>query len=168
MSPLEYLEEIVLPTIDEFQADGSSRRKAYLACIVTIHLKDYLTKDNARNVEKTVRNRAEAAFDVVSAVANGAKHSISGRGGQIRFHAGSDFYWPSHSVQTLPSGVSLFGDSEGGTMIPADTYYSASVMEAVRTLVRTFVLSFHDNHFAGFEVWQLDRLNFPYYLICTP
>lgn len=164
MSPLEYLEEIVLPTIDEFQADGSSRRKAYLACIVTFHLKDYLMKDNSSGVEKAITGRAQAAFEVVSAVANGAKHSVSGRQGQLKFVAGTDFYWYPHRIETLPSGISVLGDIEGGIMIAADEHFSASVMDAVRTLVRTVVLGFQSSHFAGFDLSRLDRLNFPNYL----
>ena len=165
MTPLDYLEEIVLPTIDEFQADGSSRRKAYLACIVTYHLSDYLRASKASDVLETVKGRAEAAFEVVHAVATGAKHTASGRKDQIKFRAGSDVYLPPNTLYPFGEGIFAFGHAEGGIMIEADGFLLASVMEAVRTLVRAFVQGFHNSHFMNFDLSRLDRLSFPDYLV---
>jgi hypothetical protein len=44
MTPRQYRGEIVLPTLHEYEETTNSRRRAYLACIVVFHLRDYLKK----------------------------------------------------------------------------------------------------------------------------
>ncbi len=44
MPPCQYMGEIVLPTLREYEETTNSRRRAYLACIVVFHLRDYLKK----------------------------------------------------------------------------------------------------------------------------
>ena len=38
----QFADEIVEPTITEFEREPSSRRRAFLACVATFHLIDYL------------------------------------------------------------------------------------------------------------------------------
>ena len=43
MTAVEYVDEIVLPTVQDFQVNPD-RRRAYLACLVTFHIGDYLAR----------------------------------------------------------------------------------------------------------------------------
>jgi hypothetical protein len=42
MTPAEYVNDIVVPTVREFRDEPRSQRRAYLACMVTFHIKDHL------------------------------------------------------------------------------------------------------------------------------
>jgi hypothetical protein len=55
MTPAEYVTEIVIPTVRECRDNRRSRRYAYLACIVTFHIKDHLKKAGATLIEDKMR-----------------------------------------------------------------------------------------------------------------
>ena len=96
MTPREYVEAIVLPTLHEFLAARDDRRRAYLACLVICHVADSLglaeitgkpefaaMLKNARKkaVEAATKDAQEkalircgSAFTVVLGMANGTKH----------------------------------------------------------------------------------------------
>lgn len=103
MTPADFLTEIVLPTVREFGANRRSRRRAYLAAIVTFTLKDHRSKAGEKGVETTMRAAAGLAFDVVRGVANGAKHVQTTSEGEA--HTSS----PSRPAETTtgrrPSGA---------------------------------------------------------------
>ena len=64
MTPAEYVNEIVLPTVREFGEHRRCRRRAYLACIVAFHIKDYLQRAGARQIEDAIRKVTTDDFDV--------------------------------------------------------------------------------------------------------
>lgn len=65
MTPQQYMTEIVLPTLEEYVADTSSRRKAYLACMVTYHMADYLKAAGVRDPQADMIGSCEGAWRVV-------------------------------------------------------------------------------------------------------
>jgi hypothetical protein len=77
MSPEEYVNEIVIPTVAEFKNDLRSRRRAYLACIATHHIKDHLREAGERGVEAKMRQACGDFYEVVRAICNGTKHVIA-------------------------------------------------------------------------------------------
>lgn len=159
MTPLQYLEEIVLPTISESRDDPESRRKAYLAAIVTHHIGDYLRAAGVPNPWSTVEGKAVAATRVVRAVANGAKHSANPRDkNTVRFQAGSDYFRPPATAGAMECGISMLGDTSGHITVEGEDGLWVPLMDCVRTLVRAYVDAYHADHFGGFAISRLRSL----------
>lgn len=137
-----------------------SRRKAYLAAIVTHHLADYLSSAGAPNPVRAIRSEAALALWVVRAVANGVKHveNTRGKNEAVRFRSGSDHSLPSATAGAMRCGASALGDTEGGVIIGGEQGVSMSVLDAVRTLVRAYVEAFRVEHFDGLSMARLDAL----------
>ena len=114
MNTQEYMTEIVLPTVLEFKANPRSRRHAYLASIVTFHLKDYLSKAGELNIEKSMRDICEDSFNVVRSVCNGAKHKEADSSHKIPFTSGDDWDRPPAYCGEMVCGLSQLGDVTGG------------------------------------------------------
>ena len=73
-----YLLEVVRPTIAEFEANPTSRRHAFIACVVTYHCVDYLAyPDKPQNRLASFRE-ACPGFEVVDRVAHAFKHVKTG------------------------------------------------------------------------------------------
>jgi len=83
-----YLEDIVTPTIKDFEANPTSVRHAFLACVATFHAIDYLAyPDKSANVRQRARE-ASPAFATVDLVAHAFKHVASGNPNKKRLKAG--------------------------------------------------------------------------------
>ena len=92
MSPCEYMEKIVVPTVQEFMADRGNQRRAYAACGVAFHLCDYLFRAEGTSltqVRQAIRAPAPDAFDIVDGVCNGSKHCGRDKGA-FRHQPGSE------------------------------------------------------------------------------
>lgn len=100
-----YIAEIIEPTIREFEANPTSTRHAYLACVVTYHLADYLTHPKKLGNELALFRRQSADFALVEPIANAFK-DVQTRNGY------SEDLPPlkAHEVITRPSAFS-------GTMV---------------------------------------------------
>ncbi len=117
MTPEEYFQDIVLPTMKEFRDEPRSRRRAYLACIALFHLKDYLNKVGEKGVEERLRDATGDAFDIVRSVCNGAKHVTVNSRHVVAFSAGGDVERPPAVAGLLECGLSELGDYEGGRSV---------------------------------------------------
>jgi hypothetical protein len=117
MTPAEYVNEIVVPTVRDARDCRQSRRHAYLACIVTFHMKDHLEKAGETDVHQQMQTACPEHFDVVRSVCNGTKHVVLNRGHTIPFVLGSDYYRPPASAGVMECGVSFVGDTDGGRSI---------------------------------------------------
>ena len=101
MLPSEYMSEIVLPTVDEHLKAMGDRRLAYLACIATYHVRDYLSRAGAGDTGAIVaqmRGVCANSFDVVEGICNGSKHCGNSR---------DDFLFAPGAEQVIP--VFAFG-----------------------------------------------------------
>src|SRR5215207_7863998 len=94
MTPAEYVDEIVVPTVKEFRDNRRSRRHAYLACIAVFHIKDHVKKAGGTGVESTMRATCRKSFEIVRAICNGTKHVETNATHQIQFAAGDDWDRP--------------------------------------------------------------------------
>jgi hypothetical protein len=100
MSPSVYLNQIILPTVDEYFAEPGNLRRAILACVVTYHIRDYLKAAGScskTEVNRRIRALCAFSFDVVEGVCNGSKH-FRNRLGDFGFTPGDEkplpaFYW---------------------------------------------------------------------------
>jgi hypothetical protein len=114
LDALHYLDEIVEPTIVEFEREPSSVRRALIACMVTYHAIDYLySKSERRNALTRLRGRPE--FALIERVANAAKHAIFD--GRPRLPVENILWRPPARAGALMCGLSQIGDGEGGVTV---------------------------------------------------
>jgi hypothetical protein len=115
VTPAEYVEVVVLPTVRDFMAKPADRRLAYLAAIAAYHIPDYLmrasrpaNRDKGDAELKRIRARLRSDlthwYDVIEGMANGAKHCGRDAKGGAPFKPGDEEYVP-------PFG---FGEGFGG------------------------------------------------------
>ena len=76
MDARQYADIIVDPTIAEFESDARAVRRAYLACLVTFHISDYITKEPSARREEF--RRASPAFATIDRVVRALKHVSTG------------------------------------------------------------------------------------------
>ena len=73
-----YADEIADPTIAEFELDPRSPRRAFLACVATFHLIDYIAHPNKAANQRVVFRRESQAFAAIDRVAHAFKHVVTG------------------------------------------------------------------------------------------
>ena len=113
-----YIREIVEPTIADFRDHPASRRHAFLACVVTFHCIDYLTR-RPQNLRNEYR-RDSPDFAIVDRVAHAFKHERSGNPNSPQnqpLHASSVFERPPATAGIAQCGLSRVGDSTGSVEI---------------------------------------------------
>lgn len=148
MTPQNYTNEIVLPTIEELGQHRWNRRKAYLACIVTFHLRDHVSKalgEPAGAISN--RMKSSRAFRIVEAMALAVKHVVpqNERPRKTGLRAGDGFVRPPAMAGVMMCGVSRLGDIHGGVEIhvrdgPDKGVYDA--YELVDCLLREFIAAY--------------------------
>ena len=114
MTPIEYVQEFVLPTLLQSKRDRRSRYWAYLSCLVIWHIKDYLESAGETSINERLHEQVGMHFAVVRGVANGAKHERTKRPHEIPFESGSDWFRPPAVAGQLQCGLSRLGDIDGG------------------------------------------------------
>jgi hypothetical protein len=118
MDAKQFADEIVDPTITDFEREPSSRRRAFLACVATFHLVDYIPK------KPRERYRRECpAFAAVDRYANAFKHSETGdlRNPLIKpLKAGQIFERPPAFCGVMRTGASFLGDKIGGVSVAGE------------------------------------------------
>ena len=123
----------MIPTLEDFRADRTSRRWTYLSAIAVYHLRDHLAealvtptgdpKADRRAVEREAE-RVDAAvraalpsplpFDIVEGVANGSKHRLTRRRHAVPFAAGTDRQRWSGIMGETAFGLTAYGDGPAG------------------------------------------------------
>ena len=118
MDPARYLKEIVRPTLEEFERDPTSVRRAFIACVVTFHTLDYLGGSRQKF------GQACPEFATVDRVAHAFKHVETG-------HPNNTLKPPLKALEIvsrppavaglMACGLSRVGDAIGGVTIWTDT-----------------------------------------------
>lgn len=114
MTPAEYVQVVVLPTVRDFMENAGDRRLAYLSAIAAYHITDYLMRAaqppsrtaadaELKRIRETLQQDLKEFYDVIEGMANGAKHCGRDAKGP-RFTPGDEKYVP-------PFG---FGEGYGG------------------------------------------------------
>lgn len=114
MTPATFADVVVVPTVREYLVARGDRRLAYLACIATYSLVEYVTRaeagggaskaslDKAKDdVGKAIRAICAPAYEVVQGICNGTKHAGSDRG-QFPFTPGDEVVVDLHATYTFP------------------------------------------------------------------
>ncbi|AMB48414.1 hypothetical protein [Methylobacterium sp. AMS5] len=125
MTAREFVDEIAVPTVLEFQADPSQRR-GYLACLAAYHVGDYLKPAGAwspKAVHRAMEQEIGAPFLALQRMANAVKHREREEGGTILMQSGSDTARPSTGFHAGNLGESMNpGDGRPGNPIRFDDY----------------------------------------------
>lgn len=144
MTPNAFATEIVVPTVRDFRDNRRSRRHAYLACIVTYQLKDFLEKEGV-DVEGAMKTFGRSnSFEAVRAVCTAAKHKeFAGDRypDNIPFIAGEDYDRPPAYYGEAVFGLSRYGDAHGGREI-ARNLGGLDLYQCVKTVLSTYKLHF--------------------------
>jgi hypothetical protein len=130
MDPESYMNEIVDPTIADFETNPTSRRHAFLACVALFHTLDYLEfpkkpairRKRLRDERKRLRDES-ADFASVDRVAHAFKHVASG-------HPNDPSNAPLRADEVIPRppaflgqmvlSLSRLGDATGGVTLNDD------------------------------------------------
>jgi hypothetical protein len=72
---MRYLDEIVDPTIKDFESNPTSVRHAFLACVVAFHAIDYLAYPRKSRGLRQKFGKESPEFSVIDHVAHAFKHS---------------------------------------------------------------------------------------------
>lgn len=79
---VRYLEDVVEPTIKDFQEHPASVRRALLACVATFHAIDYLAfPGKSRGLREKFRKQS-LDFAIIDDVAHAFKHVVAGNRGK--------------------------------------------------------------------------------------
>jgi hypothetical protein len=121
MGDLErYLEDIVEPTIKDFEQHPTSKRHAFLACVVVYHGVDYLAfPGKSRTLRQKFGNKSPE-FAMVDRVAHAFKHVVTNPTRPDSLKATDLIPRPPAFWGTMVLGLSRFGDATGGVTLHND------------------------------------------------
>jgi len=118
---VRYLDEIVEPTIRDFEKNPTSVRHAFLACVATFHAIDYLAYPRKR--PSTLRQkfaRLSPDFKIVDEVAHAFKHVVAGNRAKPKLKAAEVGSRPAAFAGVMVAGLSRLNDLHGGVTLYSD------------------------------------------------
>jgi len=127
------LDEIVDPTLKDFEANPTSRRHAFLACAVTCHAVDYLAHPRAPQTLRTQFSKESRAFEIVNDVGQAFKHVVRGERSDPRLRQSEVISRPPAYWGVAVWDVSSWDDAVGGVTLDSDR--SIDLLETVRNAV---------------------------------
>jgi hypothetical protein len=130
---VRYLDEIVEPTIIDFEADPTSRRRAFLACVVTCHAVDYLSFPRDAQKKRQQFSGRSDAFKIIDNVGQSFKHVVAGKPAAPRFQARHLISRPPGKAGLALAGISRIGDAIGSVTLATDP--TVDVLEVVKRAV---------------------------------
>jgi len=116
----QYIENIVKPTIEDFERNPTSVRHAFLACVATFHCIDYIHGDKSTQYLRDAFRQKSAEFALIDRIAHAFKHAKTGHkeNKYIKpLDAKSVISRPPELWGTAIFGLSCWGDSEGGVTV---------------------------------------------------
>ena len=123
MDAKQFADEIVEPTITDFEREPSSRRRAFLACAATFHLIDYLALPAK---PRTLRQKYQLecrAFAAVDRYTHTFKHGKTGHPDDPLIQPLKPeqvFERPAGRAGVMRAGVSRLGDTTGGVSVAGE------------------------------------------------
>lgn len=134
---VRYLEEIVKPTVADFEQHPTCVRHAFLACVATCHAVDYL--DYPKEVSSRDKFRKQSVdFRLVDDVGHAFKHVTTGKKPVIirrnkNLYADEVISRPPGAAGHLAVGLSRVGDGVGGVTLQDEK--SVDLLEVLRRAV---------------------------------
>jgi hypothetical protein len=117
---LRYLDDIVEPTITDFESHPTSVRHAFLACAATFHAIDYLAYPRKSRGLRQKFRKESADFAIVDDVAHAFKHVVAGDRRKPSLKAQQVISRPPARLGVLVLGLSRLGDAHGGVTLAND------------------------------------------------
>jgi hypothetical protein len=133
---IRYFDEIVEPTVSDFEDNPTSERHAFLACVATFHSVDYLA--HPRKPASLRQKFADQSpdFAMVDRIAHAFKHVISGNAASPQrqpLRSADVITRPPATAGELIPGVSRAGDAVGGVTVDAQT--DVDLLEVVKRAI---------------------------------
>ena len=114
---VRYLDEIVDPTVAEFERNSTSVRHAFITCVVVFHAVDYRAHPKrSTGLRQEYRTKSDA-FALVDMVAHAFKHVRTERRDVPNLRAASVISRPPAVAGVLRTGLSLVGDTTGAVTL---------------------------------------------------
>jgi len=111
VSPEAYISGFVEPTVKDLVANPASQRHAFIACLVTFHLIDYLTGRKSRAILRAEFRRQSPAFAAIDRLAHAHKPVQSGeKGAHSRAEDGSNRVMSAAEVPSDARDATLVGE----------------------------------------------------------
>ena len=118
---LSYLDEIVEPTVQDFEANPTSVRHAFLACVAVFHAVDYRAYPRKARPTRQKYKQASQDFALVDQVAHAFKHVVTGpQGKSKRLNAAEVIARPPAYWGSAVSDLSSWNDPNGGVTLDRD------------------------------------------------
>jgi hypothetical protein len=116
-----YLNEIVDPTVRDFEENPTSVRHAFIACVATFHSIDYLAYPRKSKATRERFRKASSDFSLVDDVAHAFKHVVARtRRGAERLQAGDVISRPPAHWDKAEWALSRWDDGIGGVTLDND------------------------------------------------
>jgi len=129
----EYLDEIVEPTIKDFENNPTSIRHAFLASLAVFHTVDYLAYPKKARSLRERYCKASADFAVVDDVAHAFKHVSVGPQDNPDLKAGQVISRPAAVWGKAVWGLSMWDDAVGGVTL--DCQCGIDLLNTMRSAV---------------------------------
>jgi hypothetical protein len=114
-----YLEEIVEPTVKDFEEHPTSRRHAFLACVAVYHAINYLAHPKCEQQLLQKFREESPEFMTVDLVAHAFKHVV-GKRGRERLKADQVISRPPGRWGEAVWDLSRWDDPDGGVTLDRD------------------------------------------------
>jgi hypothetical protein len=112
-----YLDEIVEPTVKDFEEHPTSRRLAFLTCVAVFHGIDYLAHPRRPQNLKQEFRKESSDFALVDDVAHAFKHVRAGNPAEPRLVATDVIARPPANWDTAAWDLSRWDDPIGGVTL---------------------------------------------------
>jgi hypothetical protein len=129
----QYLEEIVEPTVKDFEANPTSRRYAFLACVAACHGVDYLAYPGDPRTLRQQFGHKSADFKIIDDVGHAFKHVVAGRRDEPRLKASEVISRPPAYWGRAVWDLTRWDDPVGGVTL--DTEREVDLLDAVKNAV---------------------------------
>ena len=119
-SPARYIDEIVEPTVKEFENNPTSVRHAFLACVAVFHTVDYLAYPKKSRTLREQFDLASPDFAKVDNVAHAFKHVSVGPRDTPDLKVGEVISRPPANWDEAEWDLSEWDDVTGGVTLDKD------------------------------------------------
>ena len=144
LTPAQYLATILSPTVREFENEPTNPRRAYLACMVTAHLVDQVTrseklpKPEVRAAIARSHEFGEKALEIVEGISNGTKHAGTGRGEPFPFAPSHEGYDPGFKLGAPGSAFEQGGWGHPPGLIIKHGSFDHYIDDSVKIVIAAF------------------------------
>ena len=133
----DYIEKIVETTIEEFRANPTSVRHAFLACLVTYHTVDYLSQSKGKKAKTLSEEFCKRSLDfqLLCDIANSFKHVSVGEKCNPRVQSFEIISRPPAQAGVAICGLSQVGDTEDGVVLFKEIHYD--LLNIIQKVIKT-------------------------------